>query len=188
MSLPSPKMIKLDREIVRKILFYLILSLFLIKFALLPMKRALTYQKELYQEYLSQYRQKNDLLERKKREYLSQEKTPFAENATSIPSYLYSKEEDPLSIQLNLVKKLITKLKSYHLELLRFELPPISYGKTVTEIPVSLHFKGKPKDVLNFFKDLEQEEKKLYIRDCTISESTRNLTVNLVITTFKSEI
>lgn len=181
-------MIKLDREITRKILFTLVLTLALIKFVLLPMHKSLTQQKELYNQYLAQYAQKRQLLERKIEEFSRYEVTAPTGNDTYLPSYLYPKEEDPLAIQLSLMKKLLSKLKEHRLELLSFELPHLSYGKNLTEIPINLRFKGKIKNVFDFFRDLEKEEKRIFIRDCTIYESARELTVNLMITTLKSEI
>lgn len=181
-------MIKLDRELTRKILFALVLSLFLIKFILLPMNRSLTQQKELYEQYIAQYAQKRQLLERKKEELARYENKTLPGNETYLPSYLYHKDKDPLTIQLNLLKKLLSKLKEHRLELLGFELSPLSYGKNLTEIPINLRFKGKIKNVFDFFRYLEREEKRIFIRDCSISESSRELTVNLVITTLKSEI
>jgi Tfp pilus assembly protein PilO len=182
------------RENLRRILLFIALGLAFLKFGYTNFKEKLNLQKNLYENLKQAYFQKiiqlEDLKAKTSKEPFQKSVTPPEEEILKI---LYSKEKDPFLLQLNLsreIKELAQRknLKLEGLDLLAF---PSGY-KRITEIPLSLRVKGKTKDVLEFSMDLERllqkKEKLYYFSEYSLSYYRDELTLNLKLSFFKSEV
>lgn len=181
------KVLGLEKEILKRLLLYVLMVLALIRFLLIPAKNSLNKERELFESYKHKLRQK-ELQLAKIQEIANKTEQDLNNSSKLIPAHIYSREVDPFELQLRLLKDLLKVIQEKKLDLQSFSLPSISYGKTITEIPVELKFSGRPKDVFSLFDYLEKQEKRVYIKDCTISESFRRLFVSVTITVIKSEI
>lgn len=178
----------MKRETLRLILIYIIFILLFLKFGVFPLKESLEEKKKVYLEYAETYFQKKALLEKKK-EIIEEVSEKAQENLKEeIPGYIYPKEADPFEIQLKLAEEIKNIAQNKKLEILGFDLLPLSYGKRLTEISLSFRLKGKPKDAIEFLKILEKREKKIFFKELTISESARQVNLNFTLSVFKSEI
>lgn len=176
-----------QREHLKRVLLLILLTVAVLRFIVIPGKESLKKNELLLESQLQKYQRTKLQLEKLKRE--SSEVRRGAEGIRDeIPTYLYPSQADPLEIQLTLLKNLLSVLQKKELVLQGFSLPSISYGKTITEIPLELRFQGRARDVLSFLEYLEKQEKRIYIRDCTITETARRLSVTMTITVIKSEI
>lgn len=169
----------------RKLLISFVIILGAVKFILIPLQEQLKGEKELMKTEVEKIVRLKKMLS----EVVQKENTGDFEGIhIKIPYFVYNSSEDALQLQLKLLSELLGQLEKNGLELQSFDLLPLTYGKTLTEISLGLRFRGKTKKVLDFFKELEKREQPLLIRECLISESGRHLSVTLVLSILKSEI
>lgn len=181
------KVLGLEKEIIKRFLFYVLIVLALVRFLLIPAKDLLTREREVFENYKHKLYQKQLQLAKIQERY-NQTEQNLNTSKKIIPDYIYSSEVDPFELQLRILKNILKVIQEKKLELQGFSLPSISYGKTITEIPIELRFSGRPKDVFSLLDYLEKQEKRIYIKDCSISETSRRLFVFMTITVIKSEI
>lgn len=176
-----------ETKTLRVFLILTILGLAFIKFVILPYESKIKEKKEVYAELVNAYIQKKEVYEKMKKLQLQKpEETPKEE------SFIFPKNSDPQEIQLLFSKELKEIAENQKLELLNFELPEPSSGKTITEIPVIIRVKGKPKDIISYLEELQKaliKKKKVFkVSEAVLSGDRANVNLTLRISVFKTEL
>lgn len=176
-----------------EILFMVVLLLLFIKFGILPSKEKLETKKRTLSELQEAYEVKKKSLligevkaEASELNYQKQIREDFS-------SYLYSRDKDPLLVQLQLSKKIPELAGNSTLRIESIELLPLNQGNYTIEVPLNVKISGKTKEVISFLENLERffisEEKKICkLREVSLKEKNRELQLTLQISVLVSGI
>lgn len=161
---------------------YIIVALIILKFVITPLNGKLKEKREIMQEIAQSLSLKKDIYERKLAEIELAKKTPKS------LQYIYDKKYSYNSIRNVVLNWLMDEAEKKGLSVVNFELPEIKKGKVLSEISVTIRFKGKMKPFLDYLEIVEQTDKLLLIKNLDISKTGQDMNIAISVSFFRSEI
>jgi hypothetical protein len=175
--------LSLSNPMIKRLAVYLLFSLVLLRFLILPLYGSVQERKALVGELEERLRLKTQVLEKRQG---SRTETAVVDKKDLFP-HLYEKKEKSSSIQSDTLEQLIKLAEKKGLTVLNFEMMEPLLGKGVIELPVLLRVKGQPKIFWEMLKDMEKEEKIINIRSLEIGKLNKEFSFALTLSVFQVE-
>lgn len=174
----------MKRDRVKITLFYVLFSLVLLRFVVVPLQNSLGQQKALLSDYRDTYRMK--MVQARRRQAARPEANGKAAEE-KLSKLLYPADMPYASIQADLLKKLMAAAGKNNLTVVNFGMPDPAALKGIGEAPVSLHIKGDVKGVIGFFKDIDKWDRATEVTDFGTAEGRKDYMFSLSVSAFRRE-
>jgi Tfp pilus assembly protein PilO len=169
---------------IRVVGIYIILILALLRFLVYPLHGAVAMQKVVFAEQREAYQIRSNLLARQSAE--SERAKPVVDKS-AVSSYLYEKEKNISSIQVDVLDPILAYAQEKGLTVLNFELPEAVIGKNFSEVPVLVRLSGKPDGLMEMLRMVGSQKRALNVRSAEIIRSGQGLTLILGLSAFRME-
>lgn len=166
----------MDKKTIKNVVFYLLISLVLIRVGVMPLGAALQEKRSAYESQVMAYVEKEALLE---------EQGPKGKGALMLDVALYQKDVQITSIQSEVLKMLVKNAEALGLDVASFELPNMVAMDVVTEVPVTLRLRGEPEGIVELLK--RTRAKSWSVRDFQVSHVSGKFVYALTVTVFRVE-
>ncbi|MBF0565005.1 MAG: hypothetical protein HQK89_07175 [Nitrospirae bacterium] len=168
----------------RKLGFFIIFVLFIIRFVVVPVHSFLESKKGLLNEYYSAYTLKKELYQK----YSAVDTRKDPQVSEQVATLIYPKDSNKTAVQTDILKFVTGAAEKKSLNVLNFQLLDGFDDPVLTGISVSLRVQGQIKPVIELFKEIQASRPLLRVKDLEIDNNNGVYTVKFVVSGFIGKI
>ncbi|QWR76267.1 type 4a pilus biogenesis protein PilO [Candidatus Magnetomonas plexicatena] len=157
----------MSKERMRKIGFFLVALLTLVRFGIVPLTTDVGKKKSVIEDYKVTYASKMELLKR----YMSIDMNDYPEVNQELSQLVFPKESNKTSVQTDIIKFMTKTAEDNHLNMQNFQMVEGSEGPVITEVTVIIKLRGKSREIMEFLKEVQNHKPLIRIKNIEINQS-----------------